>query len=168
VCLNSPIKLSTLRRRGLKKAINANLIFEESNDFSTFWSLLENNLRERYQSAPIHSLSEILLLKDRFPHNIHLFIVRKADQVLGGTVLYISNKTVKTQYISSNEEGRAVGALDLLFSELLSRYSECGMCFFDFGTSNTPDSDDLNDKLIFQKEGFGANTICYDTYTWSL
>jgi len=30
------------------------------------------------------------------------------------------------------------------------------------------DNDDLNESLIFQKEGFGARAVCYDTYEWTL
>jgi hypothetical protein len=42
------------------------------------------------------------------------------------------------------------------------------MEYFDFGTSNRPENDDLNDSLIFQKEGFGGRAVCYDTYEYSL
>jgi hypothetical protein len=88
--------------------------------------------------------------------------------VIGGTLLYVCGRTVKTQYISANEEGRRVGALDLLFTTLMDKYSEDGKQFFDFGTSNRPDNNDLNDSLIFQKEGFGGRAVCYDTYEYSL
>jgi hypothetical protein len=36
--------------------------------------------------------------------------------------------------------------------------------FFDFGTSMNPRSEEINEGLTFQKEGFGARTIVYDTY----
>jgi lipid II:glycine glycyltransferase (peptidoglycan interpeptide bridge formation enzyme) len=88
--------------------------------------------------------------------------------VIGGTLLYICARTVKTQYISANEEGRRVGALDLLFTTLMDQCSENGAEYFDFGTSNLPDNNDLNDSLIFQKEGFGGRAVCYDIYEYSL
>ena len=61
-----------------------------------------------------------------------------------------------------------MGALDLLFSTLLDKCSENGMDYFDFGTSNRAENNDLNDSLIFQKEGFGGRAVCYDTYEYSL
>ena len=83
-------------------------------------------------------------------------------------MLYMTGQTVKTQYISANEEGRRVGALDLLFYQLLDKSSGNNMKYFDFGTSNMPGCDDLHDSLIFQKEGFGARAVCYDTYEYDL
>ena len=83
-------------------------------------------------------------------------------------MLYIDRDVVKTQYISASERGREIGALDELFSSLLNRFADEGYTYFDFGTSNMPGSDDLHDSLIFQKEGFGARAVCYDTYEWTL
>ena len=39
---------------------------------------------------------------------------------------------------------------------------------FEFGTSTENGGHLLNEKLIFQKEGFGGRGIVYDTYEWSL
>ena len=168
VMLSHRLPLSELRRRCVKKAWKAGVEIREAQDCSVFWPLLEANLKRRYNARPVHSLEEITLLKSRFPQQIRLFVACKDGRVIGGTLLYICARTVKTQYISANDEGRRVGALDLLFSTLLDKCSENGMEYFDFGTSNRPDNDDLNDSLIFQKEGFGGRAVCYDTYEYSL
>lgn len=168
VMLRHRLPLSELRRRCVKKARKAGVEIREIQDLSTFWPLLEANLKARYHARPVHSLEEIILLKSRFPQQIRLFVACKDGRVIGGTLLYICARTVKTQYISANDEGRKVGALDLLFSTLLDKCSESGMEYFDFGTSNRPDNDDLNDTLVFQKEGFGGRAVCYDTYEYSL
>lgn len=168
VMLNRRLKFSTLRSRCVKKALKAGVEIRESQDCSEFWPLLEANLKARYDARPVHSLAEIVLLKSRFPQQIRLFVACKEGRVIGGTLLYICARTVKTQYISANEEGRRVGALDLLFTTLMDKCSENGAQFFDFGTSNRPDNNDLNDSLIFQKEGFGGRAVCYDTYEYSL
>lgn len=168
VFLSSKLPFSTLRSRGVKKAVKTGLVIEESDDLSEFWLLLEENLRDRHRAIPVHSLSEIHLLKSRFYHNIRLFVVKMNQRVIGGTILYICGKTVKTQYISANSEGRKYGALDFLFMKFLDKFKEEGMSFFDFGTSNLVENDNLNDSLIFQKEGFGGRGICYDTYEWAL
>lgn len=164
----SRIPFTTLRRRGVKRALGAGLRVGESNDFAGFWTLLEDNLQHRFQARPVHSLAEITLLHSRFPDRLRLFTVSNAIRMLGGTVIYVCGHTVKTQYISANEEGKQTGALDLLFDRLLQHYAEAGMRYFDFGTSNLTHNDDLNAPLIFQKEGFGARAVCYDTYEWVL
>lgn len=168
VCLSSRLPLSTLRRRGVRKAMKVELSIMEDETLSDYWQLLEENLRVRHHASPVHSLQEIQLLKLRFPHHIRLFVVKKKNTVIGGTVLYVCGKTVKTQYISTSEEGRKCGALDFLFQYLLDVFSDEGMMYFDFGTSNIVKDDDLNESLIFQKEGFGGRGICYDTYEWKL
>ena len=168
VMLSHRLPLSELRRRCVKKAWKAGVEIREAQDCSVFWPLLEANLKTRYNARPVHSLEEITLLKSRFPQQIRLFVACKDGRVIGGTLLYICARTIKTQYISANEEGRRVGALDLLFTTLLDKCSENGMEYFDFGTSNRPENDDLNDSLIFQKEGFGGRAVCYDTYEYSL
>ncbi len=168
VMLSHRLPLSELRRRCVKKAQKAGVEIRESQDCSEFWPLLEANLKARYDARPVHSLAEIVLLKSRFPQQIRLFVACKEGRVIGGTLLYICARTVKTQYISANEEGRRVGALDLLFTTLMDKCTEDGTQFFDFGTSNRPDNNDLNDSLIFQKEGFGGRAVCYDTYEYSL
>lgn len=168
VMLSHRLPLSELRRRCVKKAWKAGVEIHEAQDCSVFWPLLEANLKRRYNARPVHSLEEITLLKSRFPQQIRLFVACKDGRVIGGTLLYICARTIKTQYISANEEGRRVGALDLLFTTLLDKCSENGMEYFDFGTSNRPENDDLNDSLIFQKEGFGGRAVCYDTYEYSL
>ena len=168
VDLHRRLSLSELRRRGVRKAMAAHLQVRESADYTSFWDVLSSNLMERFHASPVHSLSEIELLSSRFPQNIKLYVVTDGGEVIGGTVLYISADTVKTQYISTNDRGRKVGALDYLFSCLLDKYEFDGFRFFDFGTSNRVDTDDLNDPLIFQKEGFGGRAVCYDHYEWHL
>ena len=168
VILGQRLPFSTLRRRGIKKGQQAGLYVKQQSDFSIFWQMLNKHLWHKFHAKPVHTLDEITLLKERFPDNIRLMTVCKDDEILGGTVLYDCGKTVKTQYIMASEEGRRLGALDFLFDRLLDRYEADGCLFFDFGTSNMVDNDDLNESLIFQKEGFGARGICYDTYSWTL
>lgn len=168
VMLDRRLPLSQLRRRGVKKAAKAGVRVVEQDDFAPFWHVLAHNLMTRHHTQPVHSLDEITLLKSRFPRNIRLFTACCGDEIVGGTVLYIDRDVVKTQYISASERGREIGALDELFSSLLNHFADEGYAYFDFGTSNMPGSDDLHDSLIFQKEGFGARAVCYDTYEWTL
>jgi len=168
VMLGRRLPFSTLRRRGVKKGLQAGLCVRELSDLAVFWQMLEQHLEQKFQARPVHSLDEIMLLKERFPDNIRLMTVCKDGVIVGGTLLYDCGQTVKTQYIVASEEGRQLGALDFLFGHLLDRYEAEGRQFFDFGTSNKVENDDLNEPLIFQKEGFGARAVCYDTYEWNV
>lgn len=168
VMLDHRLPFSVLRKRGIKKAEKANVSIGEMQDCSEFWTLLTDNLMDRYGAHPVHTLEEITLLKSRFPQHIRLFVASQGGHLVGGTLLYMDGRIAKTQYISANKEGKQVGALDLLFSQLIAQCEKDGYRYFDFGTSNCVENDDLNDSLIFQKEGFGGRSVCYDTYEWTL
>lgn len=114
---------------------------------------------------PVHSLAEISLLKSRFPENIRLFLCLEGQMPLGGTVVFETGRVLHVQYISANEDGKAKGALDILFDFLINeRYAEIPV--FDFGQSTEKMGTILNEKLIFQKEGFGGRGVMYNTYEY--
>jgi len=165
--LQYPLKWHRDRRYGINKAKAHDVTVDESQDLKGFWEVLTFNLRNKYDSCPVHSLEEIELLHDRFPQQIRLFTASKDGKVLGGTVLYITSTVVHTQYISANLEGKQWRVIDALFDYLLH---ECDwqQRYFDFGTSNEEDGRILVEPLIYQKEGFGGRGICYDWYEWML
>ena len=165
--LQYPLKWHRDRRYGINKAKAHDVTVDESQDLRGFWEVLTFNLRNKYDSCPVHSLEEIELLHDCFPQQIRLFTASKDGKVLGGTVLYITSTVVHTQYISANLEGKQWRVIDALFDYLLH---ECDwqQRYFDFGTSNEEDGRILVEPLIYQKEGFGGRGICYDWYEWTL
>lgn len=153
------------RKSGLRKALRKGIVVRQSNDIHTFWNILNNNLRSKYDAKPVHSESELELLKSRFPKQIKLFMAYNGDEALGGSLVFETPQVVHTQYISASPEGKADGALDLLFDYLLNNvYSN--VPYFDFGKSSNGDGHELNTNLIFQKEGFGGRGVCYDWYEY--
>lgn len=162
-----PNKWYRIRECGSRKASAAGLSVEESEDWKAFWDILADNLLHKYQLAPVHTVNELLLLHQRFPKQIRLVVVKEGQTVIGGTVLYVTNCVVHSQYIAANERGKELHALDLLFDQVISK-SLSGHAFFDFGISTEEHGTYLNEKLIYQKEGFGGRGICYDWYEWDL
>lgn len=162
-----PVKMRYGRRYDINKAVkNGIIIREDAKALPEFWDVLVTNLRHVYNSSPVHSLSEMDSLMSAFPDNIKLFVASNNGTVVGGTIIYICNHVVHTQYISASEEGKRLHALDLLFKVLLQQYGNYQ--YFDFGTSNEDFGKRLNEGLIFQKEGFGGRGICYDWYGYNL
>lgn len=165
--LRSRIRFTELRRRGTRKAQAAGISITESDDIDTFWQILDNNLTRKYGVHPVHSASELRLLKHRFPSQIRLFVAREGQETVAGTVVYVCRDTIHAQYIAASTRGKQTGALDLLFARLLDDdFREAR--YFDFGRSTETLGQMLNRGLIFQKEGFGARGVCYDTYEWYL
>lgn len=174
ISLDHRLRFSELRRRGIKKAQKAGITIIESNDLASFWPILDNNLESKYHVRPVHSLPELQLLKSRFPDKIRLFLALNRDgEPIGGTLLYETRNVVHSQYISASPEGKAHGALDMLFDYIINNvYSDrqryADITFFDFGKSTEDEGNYLNQNLIFQKEGFGGRGICYDSYEYNL
>ena len=166
VDMSKRLPLSTLRKRGYKKAAKNSLTVDEGNfenDIEDYWNILTELLHDKFGSKPVHTLDEIRLLHSRFPDNIKLYVVRNAGKVIAGTVIYDTGTVAKTQYIASSEEGKASGALDLLFGTLMDDVFKSRK-YMDFGTSTLMGGSNLNEGLISQKEGFGARAVVYDTY----
>lgn len=173
-CISSTIyeanrlKFIESRKSGIRKAIKTGLKIEDSDDIELFWNILNDNLMTKHSTKPVHSIDELKILKSRFPLNIKLYVVKNVnDQIIGGTLIYITDLVIHTQYISANEEGKLSGALDLLFDFLINdRYTNYR--YFDFGHSTEDGGRILNNALIFQKEGFGGRGICYDIYQYDI
>ncbi|NLV53348.1 MAG: GNAT family N-acetyltransferase [Bacteroidales bacterium] len=155
------------RRRRLKRAQEAGVEIVRTNDFAPFWQVLEDNLMNRHQVHPVHSLEEIKLLHERFPDNIIQYNALLHGQVVAGMTFYLTHQVLHGQYCSSNDIGKECGAVDALHDYVM-HHDFPQIPYMDFGRSTEGDGSMLNEGLVAQKEGFGGRTICYDTYEWGV
>jgi hypothetical protein len=161
------IRWERVRRRALKRAVEAGITVEVSNDYAGFWDVLCDNLARTYNSKPVHTLSEIELLHSRFPENIVLYVARKDGEILAGIVVYVSAQVVRAQYSSASPLGKQLGAIDIIYDRIIN-HDYLHLPYFEFGTSALGNTNIINETLVFQKEGFGARSICFDRYEWDL
>ncbi|MDH6355817.1 hypothetical protein M2132_002164 [Dysgonomonas sp. PH5-45] len=165
-CINiaAPIKYSRIRKRAIVRANESGLNVVETSEAGAFWTILEENLGERYGTKPVHSLEEISCLIEKFSSRIRLFqSVDNKGCVLAGALVFDMEQVVHVQYTSANAEGKKIGALDIIYDHLLTNIFP-DKRFFDFGTSNEEGGRYLNESLIAQKESFGGRGIAYDGY----
>ena len=164
---NSEIDITSSRKRTyFNKLTRQGYTVVIDDNIRNFWPILEDNLMERFCSRPVHSLSEIELLKQRFPNNIVCCTVKNSDGItIAGTLLFITQQVVRTQYISASHEGKHTNALDYLMLSLINHYkSHPEYRYFEFGTSMAEDGIHLNEGLILQKEGFGGRAVACKIY----
>ena len=154
------------RQTAVNKAKRLGLEVMETNDFESFWRILEKNLKMTYGATPVHSLQEINKLKGAFPDRIKLYGAFLCGEMIAGCVCYLTQTTVHAQYISASPEGKKSGAVDCIidFLKNSSAFRKEGMVYLDLGTSNEDNGRFLNESLIYQKQGFGGRAVCYDTY----
>lgn len=98
-----------------------------------------------------------------FSKYIKLFLAKKDERIVSGALIYENQNIVHTQYLANSEEGRELGALDLLIDYLIKDIYK-NKKYFDFGISNEDAGRYLNTGLIAQKEGFGARAVVHDFY----
>ncbi len=166
--LKSGPKLNELRKRSINKAKKADLTIHQGRELlQEYWPLLCENLTERHNVMPVHSLSEIQSLFDLFPEVMSCKIVRNKEKIVSGAVFFNHRNVCHAQYLSSNEEGRLISALDLLLWSEIQEATQRGLAFFDFGTSNERDGS-VNDGLYSYKKSFGSGSWGHFTVEISL
>lgn len=168
ILLSEKGKYSDLRKRGVKKAEKNGLKIKKDSGLSDFWQILSLNLKDKYETEPVHSLSEINLLKDRFSQNIHLFTVEDAAcNMVGGCLVFETDKVAHIQYVAATEKGKKLGAVDFVIDHIINT-AFAHKTYFDYGVSTENGGWLLNENLIHQKEGFGARGTVYNIYTIDL
>lgn len=133
-----------------------------------FWPLLADVLQNQHGVRPVHTLEEIQLLQSRFPDNILCLGARLGSEWIAGAVLFLNRGVAHTQYLAASDVARKNGALDLVIDTAIRQYECAGYRYFNFGISTERDGRELNEGLLFQKEGFGARTVCHDFYEFNL
>lgn len=159
-------KLSDSRKCVIKKAEKNAVTFSSSVSTADFHALLSKVL-ERFDSKPVHSLSEIELLMSRFPENIKVFGAVLEGQLLAAAMVFDFGHIVHTQYLAASDAGRQVGALDFVLNNLISDVYG-NRQYFSFGISTEDGGQVLNEGLVSQKEGFGARAVVHDFYRMEL
>ncbi len=158
------IRFQKNRREGINKANRMGLSVKMDTNFDGFWDeILIPNLKNKHDVAPVHSLSEIKLLANRFPENIKQFSVYKDDKIVAGTTIFLTKTTVHPQYVSGNADKNIYGSLDLAYNFIIEKYKDSKR-YFDFNISSEENGKYLNKGLIFWKESCGARSYTVDNY----
>lgn len=160
--LHQPLKMPKGRKAQVGRARREGVIIKETDDFESFIQL-ENQVLERHEAKAVHTSSELHLLHNFFPDNIKLFAAYYQEKMIAGTVLFIYDNALHTQYLGASELAREIGALDLTIATVIENYKDSKK-WLDFGISTEDSGHYLNEGLISQKEGFGGRTNIYQTW----
>lgn len=150
------LALAKGRKHSIAKAKKANVHIEKSTRYDVFWEMLSNNLAQRHEAKPTHSLEEIELLATRFKE-IELYLSYIDGKAVAGVLMYDYGQVAHTQYIALNDHARETGALDFLLEHLIS-VEYANKPYFNFGISTYNNGQSFNEGLAAQKEMFGGRT----------
>lgn len=155
-------KFRPSHRRAVRKAERMGVSVQPSEDYATFYRILEKNLSIRHGVTPTHTLDELIRLKNLFPEHINLFGAFADNQMVAGVVNFICNDDVVLAfYISHDEAYQEFRALNLLFYSIFDWAIHNNFRVFDFGIFTV--NEEPNMGLARFKENFGASGMFRDT-----
>ena len=150
-------------KRAIKSAKNQGLTVQVSNDFDAYWKILTQNLK-KHNTTPVHSITEIQLLKSLFPDKIQLFSAFLNGKMIGGTITFLTTTTIHTQYIAMLYEFQQFRPINAVFDFLIQYGISKGYIYLNFGVSTEEYGDKINWNLFDFKESFGARGILHELY----
>ena len=145
-------------RQAARKAKKSGVMVEQSDSFSEFYQILENNLSLRHNVSPVHSLSELQKLKQLFSSRINLFTAHYDNQMIAGVINFICNdNTILAFYISHKMEFQHLRPLNCLFGKIFEWAINNNYRYYDFGLFTI--NGEANLSLARFKESFGSAGI---------
>ena len=158
------LRLSKSRLSGIKRGKKHELLVKETSNLTDFWNkILIPNLQQKHQVLPVHSLQDITQLKNKFPKQIRQFNLYYNNEIMAGSTIFEMKNIVHSQYISANNHKNTLGTLDYLHYYLIENIFK-DKTYFSFGNSHENDGQQINEGLIYWKEGFGATAISQSFY----
>ena len=155
-------KFRSSHRRAVRKANEKGVLVRQSNDFDSFYRILEKNLNIRHGVTPTHSLEELKHIHELFPDKINLFAAYIDDTMVAGVVNFmVNNHVVLAFYISHDENYAEYRAVNLLFYSIFDWAVQSHFKIYDFGTLTVDEEPNMG--LGRFKENFGASGIFRDT-----
>jgi hypothetical protein len=165
VNLELPLQISKSKLKHFRRIEDLDLNIIEKENFNPFWDeILAPRLLEKFNTKPVHSKEEILLLKQKFPENIRQYSVYRNDEIIAGITIFETENVVKSQYGATSKKGEGVRALDFLFINLIEKYKRKGKRFFDMGIVNEENESGYHSGLLKQKEELGCTVYNQDFY----
>ncbi|EHA1124986.1 methicillin resistance protein [Vibrio navarrensis] len=161
--ISNRLRVSNQRKRNFKKALKNGISLHVGFDnILEFYEILSTNLESKYDSRPVHSVSELKDLNQRFPGNLELQVIKNTrGQVISGVLFFNINNVKHAQYIASSSIGYELGGLDYLFETVIASFGESNQRFLAFGTSNEDNGRVLNQTLYRFKRQFGSASVSH-------
>lgn len=167
--LNQKISISKSKLKHFRRIEMLDLEIVQETNFQPFWDqVLIPRLLHKHQTKPVHSLSEIQQLHNKFPEKIKQFSVYFKGEIIAGVTIFEFEKGVKSQYGATTKKGEKYRALDFLFISLLDNFQKKGKHFFDMGIVNEDNEKGFNAGLLNQKEELGCTVWNQDFYKITL
>lgn len=144
---------------------------EKYEEIAEFYMLLSNTLSQKYQTKPVHTLRELIDLKEnRLKGHIRFFGVFASEKMLAGGMFFEFPEVLAAhgQYFAM-DLSRKHEASTYLYYSAIKFYQQMDYRFLSWGISTEAQGRKLNFNLIKNKESYGSkyslNRTFYKTFT---
>lgn len=136
-----------------------------SDDYETFWKLLEENLKDKFDTKPVHSIADFKsLINNVGRENIKLFAGFVNDEMVCGVIVFLfKNKTIHSQYIASNKTHQEIRPLNAVIDYIIEWGVTNRYKYYNMGMVNEEAGTIVNYGLCHFKEGFGGRGTLRET-----
>lgn len=148
----------------IKKA-KKTITVKETNDYPSFWELLTDNLLQKHNISPTHSIEQFLTLEKLVgEEKIKLFGGYADNKLVCGVVVFIGNSiALHAQYIASDNNYQEIRPLNAVIDYIINWGYKNSFKYFNLGTGNSKAGNEINYGLFHFKEGFGGRGILRET-----
>jgi lipid II:glycine glycyltransferase (peptidoglycan interpeptide bridge formation enzyme) len=152
-------------RNMVRQAERANINVRVSNDFATFWPILESVLTARHAVKPTHTVSEIQRLHELLPNGFRLLAAYNGKIMVGGIVLVtINDSALYTLYMAQEYAAQQHHPMHLLLTEAIKLGLKEKKKVLHLGVSTEDGGKKVNEGLFFFKESFGCRPVRRESY----
>lgn len=147
--------------KNVKKAIRNGLYFEEffQNDIPQYHSILSSNLK-KHNASPVHSIDELIKLKNLYPTKVRFFGVFYKKQLIAGYLIFkINSQGYHIFYGSIDYEFQDLRASSFGLFMLLRQCANEHCQYLNMGISTENGGKIINWSLYDFKESFNGTGI---------
>ena len=142
----------------------------ESEDFATFWSILEQGLSEKHGKAPVHTLQDMQrLITLTGQDKVKLFGgFAEGKMVCGVLVFLFGGRAIHAQYIGSDSNWQDLRPVNAVIDYIIEWGHKNGYAYFNLGMANEEEGRKINFGLYHFKESFGGRGVLRETMMLTL
>lgn len=152
-------------RRSYEEGIKC--LYNDEN-FSEFYTILYNNLKNKHQETPTHTLEEIYKLKELLEDRFVLISAYYKGSVVGGLGIFLANSKTTHMFYSAarNDLGRGIFVTDALMDTAIRKLKEKGFKYFNAGISTEEKGTHINFGLFKFKEKYKGLGVYREIWKW--
>lgn len=152
-------------RNMVRQAERAKIDVRLSEDFASFWRILESVLTGKHGTKPTHTLAEIQKLHELLPQGFRLLAAYKGKKMVGGIVLVtIHERALYTLYMAQEYSVQKDHPMHLLLFEAIRLAMKEKRSVLHLGVSTEDGGKNINEGLFFFKESFGCRPVRRETW----